>query len=339
MFTNSTLLALLLYIFKPKTVFLDTFFPGHDVSNTADVAIDVRTGKRRLAPFVSPLLPAPLMERRGFTTNTFRPPYIKEKFSYQPADFFVRMAGELAQITGLRSSDRMLQQLSLDTVDALDNITRREEWMAVQALTTGQVPIVGAGVSQTLDFGMPSSHKIVLSGAALWTDSAATPLKNIRTWRRLIQQDSGRNPDTMIMGSVAFEAFLANPEVVADFRAYNPLLVNLQPRLMDNGANFVGRLLSVGVDVYQYDEWYVDPVTGVEAAVMPDKMIVLGARNTRCAQHYGAIQDVDAGFVPMETFPKTWKDNDPSAIWSMWQSAPLPVPHEILAFLNAQVTA
>ncbi len=35
-----------------------------------------------------------------------------------------------------------------------DATTRREEWMAVQAIVTGTIPIVGEGVNETIDFGL-----------------------------------------------------------------------------------------------------------------------------------------------------------------------------------------
>lgn len=340
MFTNTLLQQVLEYVKPPQTLLLDTFFGGPpDVSNTAEVSIDIVTRKRALAPFVSPLVQAPLMERRGFATNTFRPPYIKQKFPYQPGDFLLRMAGELVSGFGVRPGDRMLKRIAEDTMDAMDYITRRQEWMAMQALTAGTVAIVGEGVGVTLDFGLPASHKVVLSSPNLWSESTGKPIRNLKTWRRVIQQDSGNTPSVLVMGSEAADAFLDNAEVVKELDRYRPAQSDIRLQAgQDSGATFFGALPSAGIsEIWQYDEFYIDPSDSTEKALMPAKSIILGSRRSRCTRHYGAIQDVAAGFIPVEVWPKTWEENDPSVRWSMFQSAPLPIPHEVMSFLTAQV--
>ncbi|MCK8543995.1 major capsid protein, partial [Yersinia ruckeri] len=58
---------------------LDRFFPNVVTSDTEFVSIDVDVGQRRMAPFVSPLVQGKLVESRRLQTNTFKPPYIKDK--------------------------------------------------------------------------------------------------------------------------------------------------------------------------------------------------------------------------------------------------------------------
>ena len=166
-------------------------------------------------------------------------------------------------------------------------------------------------------------------------------MANLRTWRRVIQQDSGRTPSILIMGSDAAENFLANAEVVKELDRYRPAQSDIKVRAgQDSGATYFGALPSAGIDeIWQYDEWYVDPADSTEKALMPSKSVILGSRRARAVRHFGAIQDVAAGFVPLEVFPQTWQENDPSVQWALYQSAPLPVPHEIMSFLTAQVLA
>ena len=52
-----------------------------------------------------------------------------------------------------------------------DSISRREEWMCAQALTTGAIQIVGKGVNEEIDFGF--TNKVVLTGAEQWGQSGA----------------------------------------------------------------------------------------------------------------------------------------------------------------------
>src|SRR4051812_18181008 len=57
---------------------LDRYFPNIVESDSEEVAIDVDVGKRRMAPFVSPLVEGKLVESRRFQTNRFKPAYIKD---------------------------------------------------------------------------------------------------------------------------------------------------------------------------------------------------------------------------------------------------------------------
>ena len=96
-----------------------------------------------------------------------------------------------------------------------------------------------------------------------------------------------------------------------------------------------------GLDLYVYDEWYIDPITGTEKPMVNPKKVILGGnRNARMVKHYGAIQDLDyGGTVSVRRFAKSWRTKDPSVQWLMVQSAPLPVPHQVDAILTAQVLA
>lgn len=58
---------------------LDRFFPNVVTYETEEVSIDVDIGKRRMSPFVSPLVEGKLVESRKYQTNTFKPAYIKDK--------------------------------------------------------------------------------------------------------------------------------------------------------------------------------------------------------------------------------------------------------------------
>ena len=63
----------------PTTFLLDKFFPTVVAADTEFVSIDVEIGKRRMSPFVSPLVEGKLVESMRIQTNTFKPAYIKDK--------------------------------------------------------------------------------------------------------------------------------------------------------------------------------------------------------------------------------------------------------------------
>jgi len=333
MFKTRTMLAALEIMFIPKTFLLNLFFGGApEVSNTKYVDIDIYKGKRRLAPFVQPTAQGKIIERTGFTTQSFQPPYVKPKMATTAADILNRDAGNTIYQGNSSPAQRASVQLGKDLLELTQMIIRREEWMAAQALNTGKITVVGEGVDAEIDFLMAASHKITLTGVALWTDPASTPLANLRAWKQAVAKDSGLVPDVAVFGSDVVNAFLAHADVQKQLDNRRIVLGQINPTTLPNGASYIGRIEEL--DIYTYDEWYLDAADVLQPMVPVDK-ILLGSTNARATRHYGAIQDLKAtAAVPF--FPKSWEEQDPSVQWLMVQSAPLVCPHQIDAFLSAK---
>ena len=337
LFDTRTMLAALEQMLPPKTFLRDTFFSAVETSNTKYVDIDIMKGKRRLAPFVAPVHEGKVVERIGWTTNTYQPPYVKPKMVTTAQDFLKRNMGDTIYGAAESAMQRAAAQVGRDLRELDEIITRREEWMASQLLQTGQVRCLGEGIDQTINFGMDASHIITLSGTDLWSDTTnATPLQDLRAWRRLILKDSGRAATDVVMGTDAIDAFLAHPNVSGKLDTRRIDLGMIDPREMAPGVLYYGRIKDVNVDLWVYDEWYIDPATGVETPMIDTKKIIMGDRNARTARHYGAIQDLKAN-AAVPRFPKSWEEEDPSQRFIMVQSAPLLALHQVDAFAVVQV--
>src|ERR1700749_819560 len=154
---------------RAQSFLLDRFFPNIVTSDTEFVAIDVDVGKRRMAPFVSPLVEGKLVEQRRMQTNTFKPAYIKDKRAPDLRKPVRRMIGE--RIGGeLTGAEREMANLEFEMTDQMDMITRRMEWMAASALATGTVTIAGGGFpTVVVDFGRDASLTVAKTGSAKWT--------------------------------------------------------------------------------------------------------------------------------------------------------------------------
>jgi hypothetical protein len=115
----------------------------------------------------------------------------------------------------------------------------------------------------------------------------------------------------------------------------------IDPQTMPDGVIYWGRLRDSGIDLWSYDEWYVDTTekgSDIEGAMVDAKRAIMVARQGRFVRHYGAIKDVTA-LQPYARFPKSWITEDPSCRMVMVQSAPLPAPHQIDAVYSATVVA
>lgn len=334
LFETRTMMQIVAQLKRPRTFLLDTFFPGFRQFDTTNVDIDIFKGKRRLAPFVSPVMEGKVVEKLGYTTNSYKPPYVKPKMSTTAQEILNRQQGQV--IYGTQSlPERAAAELGRNLGDLLDMITRREEWMAAQALNGGVINVLGDGVNDTIDFQMSASHKITLAGGTLWTAAGTShPINDLTTWARLCAQDSGMVPNVVVMGSDVANAFINHADIKGNGGLLSTVKISLgqiQPQLLPNGVSYLGTITapSLNVDLYVYDEWYISDADGLEYPMVPVNKLFMGSSNAQNSRLYGAIQDMAAvaelggSIIAVPRFPKSWVTEDPSVRWLMIQSAPL----------------
>lgn len=336
-FDTRTMLDAVEQMTPPRRFLMDTFFRAGRTFPTKTVDIDIVKGKRKMAPFVHPRLPGSNSNREGYRTDNYTPPYIQPKRDTDAELILKRSPGEnpyASQPPVMRAA----AQLGRDLAELDEEITRREEWMCAQALTTGQIRVVGEGVDDTIDFLMASDHKITLT-TGKWDAAGSNPIGNLRGWKRKIAKDSGRTANVGVMSAEAVDAFQANDMVMKMLNTRRVDLGIIKPEELPDGVTYLGYLNDPGIDLYAYDEWYLD-AENAEQPIISEGGIILGSTNTRNGVLYGAIQDLDAiesGLVEARRFPKTWVTPEPSARWLKLQSAPLAAMLEPDAFIFAKV--
>ncbi len=340
-YSTRTMLKVIEQMKRARTFLLDMFFPEVKQFDTKEVDIDIVKGKRKLAPFVSPLKEGIVSDRAGYTTRTIKPPYIKLKRPITPAELQNRLPGETVYQGDITPDQRAAILLGKDLADLDDQITRREEHMAATAMQTGVITVVGEGISMTIDFGMAASHKITLTGTDLWSDTDdSNPYGDLTAWRRVIAQDSGLSANVAVFGTDAWDAFMQHPNIqkLLDLRRVD--IGAIDPMELPNGVTYQGRLKGLALDLYTYEEWYYDESSSTEKPMIDSKKIVLGSTLAETTRSYGMIQDIKARTnFALPRFPKTWEEEEPSAMWLMLQSAPVVCPHQIDGFLVATVLA
>lgn len=326
---------------RPNRFLLDTFFPSVVQAEVEEIKFDVEEGKRRLAPFVSPLREGKVVESLGFSTKTFKPAYVKDKRVFDPNKPLKRRAGE--QIGGtMAPGDRIQANLVSEMADQSDMLTRRLEVMAAEAMRTGKVTVKGDGFDTVVvDFGRNANHTVDLSGgAAEWGDTGVDPMENIEDWSGTVLQNSGAPVTDVVMDPAGWKLFRNNVDLDKLF----------DKRRANEGARMTtvqsGRHIQfMGTDGHRnywvYSDWYIDPDTETETPILPNNTVILASSGTEGVdgvRHFGAIRDEDAGYQALEMFPKSWTTKDPSVRFLMMQSAPLVVPYRPDAVLCATVT-
>jgi hypothetical protein len=337
LFTTAELVQTVRNLKTSQQFLLSRFFPNVIEFDTEEVAIDVDTGKRRLAPFCSPLVQGKVVEGRTWQTNLFKPAYIKDKRAPDLLRPVRRAIGE--RLLGAMSPQQRLDaNLGFEMTDQIDMIDRRLEWMAAQALLSGTITIVGDGYPNpiVINFQRDAALTIALTGGAKWGTNGVSPTANLMAWASIVLQKSGAAPIDVVLTPSPLAA------LTADLRLINSVLM---PRSGDSQFDFGGRVqrgaVSIGswgqFNFWLYNDWFVDPVTDTEGPMIPDGTIIMSSPQMEGTRGFGAIMDPKFNYGAMAYAPKMWDQEDPAQRFLMMQSAPIVIPSRVNASLAATV--
>lgn len=320
----------------PRLGLLDRFFPMIQTEESEEIHFDKLDGAKKLAPFVSPVVQGKIVQEKGFTTNTFKPAYIKPKTVLDANRPLKRVAGE--QIGGgLSAAQRADLILVTEMENHIQMIRNRLNWMAAEALRTGAVTISGDGYQTvSLAFGRTAGHTVTLTSTDVWTDAASTPLDDLQDWATLIAKNGGGDARTVLMDPDAWKAFRSHADVAGrlDLRKTIDTQGVLAGAVTDRGLVPRGEI--DGFDIVVYQDWYQTDA-GVVTPFLPSGTVIMVADSVEGVQAFGAIRDPKAGFMAMPYFPKVWYEEDPGRNILMTQSAPLVVPQRPDCTVGASV--
>lgn len=333
-FSIGTLARVVEELPAPAPFILNSFFRDVQTENSEEIHFDVDNGRRRISPFVSPIVAGQVVHSKGYTAKTFTPAYVKDKRVFNPNRAFKRAMGE--KIGGsLSPAQRMQAALANDLVDQVQMLTRRMELMAVEALRTGSITVEGDNYPQVVvNFGRTAGLTKALLTTSRWGEAGVSPLDNLQAWSLEIAKESGATASVAVMDTLSFGLFAADPKVKAELDRFRGQAV-LNPTVVGEGGRYMGRVGDF--DIWVYTGWYEHPTTKVVTAFMPDYTVILTGPDLEGARCFGAIQDEEAGLQAMPYFAKSWVEKDPSARLLLLQSAPLPVPYRVNASMCATV--
>ena len=326
---------------RPSSFLLDVFFGQEQTEESEEIHFDIDKSKPRLTPFVSPLVAGKVVDDEGFTTKSFKPAYAKDKRRFDPTRPFKRSIGE--KIGGTLSPQQRLESnINRTLTKQLENLTRREEVMASEALRMGRVTVSGDNYpTVVIDFQRDPALTVALTGGNRWGETGVSTLDNLEDWVALIQEKSGAVGRTVVMDALAWRVFKSDPKVekLLDIRRIaDTTNLTLGPIAFGQGNELARYVGTIGdLDFWVYNDRYVDD-NDVVQKLLPDYTVLVGStgqlEGTRC---YGAIQDEKAGYRAQRYFSKSWLEEDPAVRWLLLQSAPLIVPYRPNASFCATV--
>jgi len=325
------------------TYFRDTFFTNIKTFATERVDIDLVKGDRRMAAFVHPRVGGKVLKANGYTTESYKPPLVNPYDVTTADQLMTRLPGE-DLYSGMTPAQRAARKLMEEYATLNDATTRREEWMAVQAIVTGQIPVVGEGVNEVIDFGF--TNKVTLEGDNVWGGSKANILGNLGDWVDKVLHGGFANVDTLIMGKTAKKLFFDDAKVqkMLDNRRMN--MGEIAPRDLPNGVRYLGHLADPSLDLYTYGEVYyddwTDPAAPATKALIPDNAVILISSKPNYMMAYGActyIEGANGLWVTAQTsrLLRSYVEHHPDRRMVELQAHPLPIPDKVDSWLVATV--
>ena len=327
-----------------RTFFRSTFFRHEETFVTKSVDVDFRKGSRKVAPFVSRVIGGKIVPNTGYETKTYTPPLVAPEKVTTIDDLLERRPGE-NMYSGKTPAQRAVEKMAQDFIELREMITRREELMCAQTIFTGQIPIIGDGVNEVITFGF-TNHEEITTAAKKWTDAKSDPIEDLKRWHETVQKNGFLNCDICVMGKDVATAFVNHAKVkeLLDIKNYH--LAVIQPRQLPNGVTYLGTIHEIGLDIYKYNEWYLDdwtnPEKPVELPMVPDGTLMMASTHAKYSMYYGAISILNQRTEKWETVagkyvPDTFIKKRPDRRFLSLQSAPVPVPHEVDSWITVKV--
>lgn len=328
------------------TFFRSTFFSNEKTFVTKTVDMDYKKGARKLAPFVSRQIGGKTIPNTGYETKTYTPTLIAPDKITTIDDLLDRQPGE--QLYSDRTpAQRAVIKMSEDFTELREMILRREEWMCAQALLTGKIIVLGDGVSDVIDFQFTNKIDLSKDAKKKWKGGTAQDkYGDLKAWHEQVQKNGFTNCNVCIMASDVATEFVADEKIqkMLDVKNYN--LATIKPTQKENNVTYIGTIHELGLDLYQYNEWYVDdwtnPDSPTELPMVPSGTLMMASTGAQFSMYYGAISMLNQRTEKWETVagkyvPDTFIKKRPDRRFLALQSAPVPVPHEVDSWLVAKV--
>ncbi|WP_438435413.1 major capsid protein [Gorillibacterium sp. sgz500922] len=96
-------------------------------------------------------------------------------------------------------------------------VRARVEAMRMEVLANGTVTLAENNLSATIDYLVPSDHKVVLSGTSLWSDPTADPIAALADWVSRLDE----KPTRALTSSKVLGMLVKHPKVVGALYGVN----------------------------------------------------------------------------------------------------------------------
>ncbi len=327
------------------------FGGADDPRPTETIEIGILIGDRVVAPFV----------RRGAEAIEITPfrerfynvsaPNIRIKRHLEAAELlFTRRVGHVIHADGADVMDAASEHVARSSLRLVQVVDEAEEYLAAQAIRGAISYSVDGEEIFSITFPRSASHNITLT--TFWDQVGSDVEADNRQAMQLIADDVGLSCTDVVLGAEATNAFLKNAQVSGDGgyldnRRIDAGSLNLTQQVQESGAIFLGTFRGL-----RY--WSYTRSTQVPSAAGMKTLTAFPLVRSKYAEfltispaaenvmYYGAIPDLKAlqgRLFQGRRFSKSWEQEDPSVMWQLLHSRPLPVTRRPDSMVSMKVVS
>jgi len=327
--------------------------PRRNFHNSESIEFDIVRGQEEISVVIQDLSTGYRDNSTDIYTNkSFIPPIHKEKVTLNAFNLLKRMPGnDPFQDPGFRAA--LIEQATIGFARIQDKIRRAIEEQASQVMQTGTAILIDSnGVAlYSIDYKPKATHFPTTSNA--WSGGSATIAADIASLGAVVRSDGLADPDQLIMGNKAFDAFITDTDIQLRYdnrRINQGDIVPMQVK--DTGAQFRGtvELEHYKYDIFTYGGKFTKPDTGASTFYMDPAKCIVRASSGRMDATFGAIPNfnnmLDGGtqLVPelpsrltnveggLDLFTNIWKSVDGEQLFAGVGARPLMIPTAIDTF-------
>jgi hypothetical protein len=252
---------------SPPNLILSGMFAA-TTSPSSTIRWESQRGGRGMTPFVAPGTPAPVTSPHGVAQHVAEVAYWKEKMPFD--EEFLNNLRQPGTDAVYQSAEA---KLARELAGLKNRSMRRKEWMFAQMLcNNGFSYQVKGGYRASVNYGIPSDHRITLASAYNWNNGGSKDiLADIRDAKIALSQDCGGSIDYAICNSQVLK-LLAADTTIRDilkrqaFMDQNLYTGNLNS-LIGVNSKVIGSLLDIPNlviydEMYEVRAWLTGAVTG-----------------------------------------------------------------------------
>lgn len=335
---------------KPARRFLfDLLYPTRTPVATDQIFFDIMSGDAEVAPFIKKNGEAVMVGGFDFSSRMVSPTNIRLKRPMQPHESLEgRKPGGVIFLDEGSGGDVIRREAQAHIGRELrfldDRVANAEEYLSALSLTGVISYEDAAGDVFQITIPRDSGSNIVLGTP--WDIGYQYPSQpdvheDILAVQRQMQEMERLSPAIAICGSEAAAALrylIARGMVVIDNANITQAKISLDEQYRDYGVLYIGRIR--GVDFWEYSPKI--GMAGAQVDLIRPKYIEFIAPSTVAERvmYYGPIFDWKAlrsNRLQARRFAKSWETEDPSQLFYLLASRPLPVPRKVDANISVKV--
>lgn len=351
-YRTTTMLAAVELMPPHRTFLRDRYFPhdpSQDLFPTEEVLVEYREGNKKMAPCVLPRKGGITIERDGYKTNRYTPPYVAPQRPLTIDDLNKKGFGENL-FSNRTPQQREAEILGQDLRDFDMLISAREEYIAAQAMLNNGYVLrhyadkYGAGEYEEWEirFYDGSSNPGRYTPTVDWDETGADIFGDLGAMIKLLTTRGLPATDLIVATDVA-DVLINNEKIQKIFDNKNINLGSINPEMLPAGAAYLGRINVYGrsLDIFSYDETYEDEITGENVPYIPAGHIIVTAPAAGRSL-YGAVTQLEQSDDQFHTYmgrrvPKYIAKSDRDIREIKVTSRPLFIPKYATPWISAQV--